>query len=253
MGIISGIFKRSASEGPPGPMVSVTSFVCIHEDPQFCVVRVTASEAGALDDELLELHVVAGRRTHRFLPTERRSFDQAPQDGRTAEFVLPVSVLGSDNFTLHLSSVEVRLGRPPRADDGGLPASSGTIADAFLSQQNRLAFQVRKLAELRSELRGERDTASHAEEELEEARERFNKSLLGQREENHALVERAEKAEAAAERDRAEREKIEAERQEWLTPVKQELQSSRAHAADLQKEMQALATGLQEERAAREA
>src|SRR4051812_31649255 len=182
------IFGRARRADAPRP-APIRSFDRIDDDGRFCVLRLTVEDRALLTAAPVELCVETPDGAHRFVPVELAA---APVEDHYADFFVPgVLVGGEREFVLQVGETKMPLPMPGAATPapGGPPPT--TTFQAQLAQEEQLADHARRLAELRAELRAERDRTARAEEARAEATERFGAALRGQRGEVHREEDRA--------------------------------------------------------------
>jgi chromosome segregation ATPase len=177
--------------GFAGPSQAV-SVECIDDDGRFCVLRATSAESNIRGRDDVLLSVDWQDRDYSFTPVE---LDAEAEDDHAVEFLLPSRLLDDGDFTLHCGVHRVPLEGPahrPQGSTAGL-----TTEQALLVQHAQLVDQARRLNGLRAEVRGLRERAALAEDALEDARDRFETGLIGQRHEVQRAQSRIAEIQAA--------------------------------------------------------
>src|SRR4051794_9418098 len=181
------IFGRDRRADAPRT-APIRSFDRIDDEGRFCVLRLTVEDRALLTAGPVELCVETPDGAHRFVPIELAA---VPAEEHFADFLVPSLLIGDDrSFVLQVGDARTPLPVPGAATPGPGGPPPTTTLQAQLAQEEQLADHARRLAELRAELRAERDKAARAEEELAEATERFGTALRGQRGEVHREEER---------------------------------------------------------------
>jgi chromosome segregation ATPase len=227
---ISSIFGKNEPAKAEQSM-AVESFECVDDDGRFCLVRATAGASDAFKAQPVRLIAASDGSVHRFAAVEG-------DDEGVAEFVVPSSFLTGRTFAIETGEEWLALPDRTRPLQAAGEASGEAIHEAHLAQQEQLADHSQRLTELRASLRAQRDRTAAAEDELQEARTRFDATLLSNRSELHALRERAgalesesvatAEARAVAARERALREEQEAR----LSAVADEASAAAEHLAE---------------------
>src|SRR4051812_31567309 len=144
-------------------------FERIDDDGRFSVLRVTVP---ALTTALLVLRVATDSAEHGFVQVD----PGIDEDEEYADFLLPSRLVPGSAFALDVEGRLLRL--PAPADQRAYRAAPGAMVEyAQLAQQEQLADQMRRISELRAELRQVRDRELGADEALVEEVARLSRRL----------------------------------------------------------------------------